>query len=126
MTTVLIAEDDDPSRSVYSLAMRARGYTVLEADNGAEAVCLAGEYGPDLVLLDLIMPVLDGREAARALQEDPATAFIPRLAISTSYLDPTAVDALAAEFALVLQKPFPLRKLLTAVEGLLKEPTAQG
>lgn len=60
MTTVLIAEDNEPLRTAYSMAMRARGYDVLEAENGAEAMRLAGEHRPDLVLLDLMMPALDG------------------------------------------------------------------
>ena len=125
MTTVLVAEDSEVIRTVYALAMRAKGYTILEAENGAEAVRLAGEHRPDLIILDLMMPVLDGWGAAEALSENPVTAQIPRLAITARTLDPCSLEMLAAKFALVLRKPFRLRELFAAMDKLLTKPPAQ-
>ena len=123
--TILIAEDNEAIRTIYALAMRARGYTVLEAENGAEGVRLAREHRPDLIVLDVMMPVLDGWGAAQALSENPATAGIPRLAMSALTLEPSSLDVLAAEFALVLRKPFRLRDLFAAVDELLANRSAQ-
>ena len=118
--TVLIAEDDWPSRSAFPEGLRAKGYTVLEAENGAEGVRLAEEHRPDLVLLDLMMPVLDGWSAAKELQENPATAPIPRVAITVLHLDRPTLDKLAADFALVLHKPIALRDLSVRIGGLIR------
>ena len=117
--TVLIAEDNESLRIALAEALRAKGYAVLEAENGAEAVRLAEEHRPDVVLLDLMMPVLDGWSAAKRLQENAATAKIPRVAITALHLDRSTQGALAADFALVLRKPLALRELFTVVEGLL-------
>ena len=125
MTTVLIAEDNEAIRTVYALAMRAKGYTVLEAENGAEGVRLAQEHRPDLIILDLMMPILDGWGAAEALSENPVTAQIPRLAITALSLDSSAMDVVPSRFALVLRKPFRLRELFAAMEALLAGPTGK-
>ena len=119
MATVLIAEDNEGIRSTMAGALRDRGYAVLEAENGAEAVRLAEEHRPDLLLLDLMMPVLDGWSAAKELQENPATASIPRVAITALTLEPSSLDMLPAEFALVLPKPIALREMFGAIEGVL-------
>ena len=123
--TLLIAEDNDSLRTALATALRATGYYVLEAENGAEAVRLAEEHRPDLILLDLMMPVLDGWSAAKVLQENPVTAGIPRLAITALHLDPSTRDKLAADFALVLRKPLVLREFCRAIEGVLTKPTEQ-
>ena len=117
--TILIVEDNEPIRFALATALRAKGYAVLEAENGAAAVHVAEEHRPDLVLLDLMMPVLDGWSAARELQENPTTARIPRVAITARDLGPATLDALAASFALVLRKPVGLPDLLAAIEGVL-------
>ena len=124
--TVVIAEDNETLRSALATALRAKGYNVQEAENGAEAVRLTQEHRPDLILLDLMMPVLGGLGAARELQENPVTAGIPRLAITASHLDPANRNVLSASFARVLQKPIRLRDLCAAMEGLLAERSAHG
>ena len=123
--TVLIADDNEPLRRAMAQALGTRGCAVLQAENGAEAVRLAQQHRPDLILLDLMMPVLNGLGAARALQENPATAHIPRVAITASDFDPTIQDALAASFDRVLGKPLRLRDLFGAMEELLAERMGQ-
>ena len=125
MTTVLIAEDDEPLRRAMAEALRTKGCSVLQAENGAEAVRLAQQHRPDLVLLDLMMPVLGGSGAARALQENPATSHIPRVAITASDYDPAVRDALAANFDRVLGKPLRLRELFAAMDELLADRMGQ-
>ena len=119
MATLLVVEDNEPIRFALATALRAKGYAVLEAENGAAAVRLAEEHRPDLVLLDLMMPVLDGWSAARELQDNSVTERIPRVAITARDLGPATLDALAASFALVLRKPVGLPDLITAIEGVL-------
>ena len=119
MTTILIAEDYEPTRSAIAEGLRTRGYAVVEAGDGAEGVRLTQQHHPDLVLLDLRMPVLDGWSAAKELQENPATASIPRVAITVLDLDRHALDKLAVDFALVLHKPLTLRDLSVTIGGLI-------
>ena len=122
MTTILIAEDYEPTRSAIAEALRCRGYAVVEAGDGAEGVRLTHQHHPDLLLLDLMMPVLDGWSAAKELQKNPATAHIPRVAITVLDLDGPTLDKLSADFAVVLHKPIALRDLSVTIGGLLKGP----
>jgi CheY-like chemotaxis protein len=79
---ILLAEDNDDARRVYGLILQHYGYTVVEAIDGAEAIRLAREVRPNLVLMDIGLPRLDGWEASRILKSDDATAAIPLLAFS--------------------------------------------
>ena len=80
--TILLAEDNDDARRVYGLILRHFGYSVVEAIDGAEAIRLAREVRPNLILMDIGLPHLDGWEASRILKSDDATATIPVLAFS--------------------------------------------
>lgn len=80
--TVLIIEDDADTRSIYRSALEKQGYRVVTASQGAEGVHLARRTSPDLILLDIRMPVMDGWGAARYLKSDPDTRSIPICAIS--------------------------------------------
>lgn len=90
------------------------GHEVTEAGNGAAALASVHKSAPDLVVTDIMMPVLDGVELIRALRADPATAEIPILSVSGDW--ELAVDADA-----VLAKPYRSAELLAVVEGLLQE-----
>ena len=126
MATVLIAEDNEGIRSTMAGALRDRGYAVLEAENGSDGMRLAQEHHPDVIILDLMMPVLDGWSAAKELERDPATARIPRLGLSAAHLESSSREMIAADFALLLQKPIALFDLFDAVERLLNGRAAQG
>jgi CheY-like chemotaxis protein len=80
--TVLIVEDDDDTRRVYSIMLRHSGFRVVEAANGGEAVQRALEDTPDLILMDMNLPILDGWEAARRIKSDPHTSAAPLVAFS--------------------------------------------
>lgn len=74
---VLVVEDDPDHRKICGTILRHYGYAVLEAGDGAEAVRLAGEHRPDVVLMDARLPILDGWSATRELKQDPSTRQIP-------------------------------------------------
>lgn len=85
--TVLLIEDDRDSRTVYSAVLRHAGFRVLEAEDGGEGVLLAQRYSPDLILMDVGLPRVDGWTATEALKADPATAHIPVVAITVHAQD---------------------------------------
>lgn len=80
--TVLIAEDNMDNRIIYATMLNHVGYTVVEANNGAEAVEMARTVRPDIILMDISMPVMDGYEATRVLKADAATRDIPIIAVT--------------------------------------------
>ena len=80
--TILLVEDDDDTRQIYSIMLRHSGYTVIEAATGAQAVDHAKAEPPDLILMDVNLPLFDGWEAARRIKSDPRTAAVPLIAFS--------------------------------------------
>jgi two-component system, cell cycle response regulator DivK len=80
--TILLVEDHDDTRRVYSLMLRHAGFRVLEAATGQEAVQRALDETPDLILMDMNLPMLDGWEAARRIKADPVAGAAPLLAFS--------------------------------------------
>ena len=80
--TILVAEDDPFYSNIYKFKLNKEGYTVFTATNGDEAIKLAKEHKPDLVLLDLIMPIKDGFETLRELKQDPLLKDVRVIVIS--------------------------------------------
>jgi CheY-like chemotaxis protein len=111
--TVLVVDDDPVVVALLAEALAARGYRVLAA-LGAQALRLAREARPAVVLLDLQMPQMDGAEVCRRLRAEPATAAIPIILISADERPGTATGALAVDDR--LPKPFDLNDLLAAVD----------
>lgn len=114
---ILIVEDDPAVGSMIEDYLGSNGYDTARAADGREAVHLAGELMPDLIVMDLMMPRLTGGEAARSLRQTPATMDIPILGISavadvTSIADLLPIDD-------VLPKPFDLDDLIDAISRLL-------
>jgi CheY-like chemotaxis protein len=122
--TVLIVEDDEDTRSIYASGLRARGYGVLTATQGAEGVHLARRNLPDLILLDIRMPVLNGWGAAHYLKTDPETRRIPIWGISAYDLDEeerTEVQRLG-HFDHFLMKPTDPSVVIAEIEEVLGPP----
>lgn len=116
--TVLIVEDNYDNRAIYTEMFRAAGFRVLEAHNGAEGVEQARESLPDLILMDLSMPVLDGWGAMKRLRADPRTARIPVIALSAHVvLGGDYRRSQEAGFVAYLTKPVEPRTVLEAVEA---------
>jgi CheY-like chemotaxis protein len=113
---VLVVEDDNDLRESLSQALRDHGFTVTPAANGQQALeLLHSGTRPTVILLDLMMPVLNGWELRHAIQEDPALATIPQLVIS-AYMDAAEQAVLGIPPDDCIRKPFHMRILLEALE----------
>lgn len=115
-TRILLIEDDEPTRHAYRKLLECNGYEVHEAENGADGLEAAELVGPDIVITDLIMPLLDGCEMARQLKADPATRPIPIIAATGESSRPRGDDA--HHFHAVLRKPFTPGEMLRVLEGV--------
>jgi CheY-like chemotaxis protein len=118
--TVLVVDDDDSIREITQLALEAvAGWHVLTADSGAAALELAQEHRPDAVLLDLMMPVMDGRATFHALRSDERTAHIPVVLVTAKLPvgETQAWDDMAV--AGVISKPFSPMTLGAEVASML-------
>ena len=102
---VLIVDDNQKNRKLARDLLRAAGLRTLEAATGAESIALADEHLPDVILMDVRLPDMDGTDAARALGAGTRTARIPVVALSALPLEPAADWFLAAGFSGYLEKP---------------------
>ena len=116
--TILIAEDYDDNRELLRVLLVGANYQVREARNGQECVDLACENPPDLIMVDLSMPELDGWEVFKALKANSSTAHIPCVAI-TAHTDSDRVRALQSGFSGFVGKPFRTEELLMTVARLV-------
>ena len=114
-TTVLIVDDDENNRRICSAFLGHMGYRVLEAADGVSAIAISRAERPQVVLLDIVLPVMDGYEIARRLKMDPATAHIPIIAFTADVLDGALNRAREAGADWFLAKPVELRHIATAV-----------
>ena len=121
--TILVVEDDPPLRRMIAMFLRAAGYLVRAAEDGPTGLALARGERPDLVLLDLMMPGLDGWEVLRRLKGDALTAAIPVLVLTASVDAPLTERALRLGAARFLAKPIDSRVLVEIVDGVLSEAT---
>ena len=118
---ILVVEDNLDLRELLSDAMSDAGYDVSEVSNGAEALARAEEWLPDAILLDLMLPVMDGAEFLRARQDRPFLARIPVMVLTAHPFHHRMLDGLGA--TLVVRKPYNLDVLLSAVEELCEGET---
>jgi DNA-binding response OmpR family regulator len=118
---ILIAEDDPALARLYSAYAQNRGHEALLARDGAETLLAAATELPDLILLDVLMPKLDGRDVLRQLKANPKTAAIPILVISALAGDQNLRDLLLELGAWdVLEKPVDLQIVFNKVERLIE------
>lgn len=115
---VLVVEDSDDLRHLFARMLRRRGYVVREAADGMAALESLANFLPDLVLTDLMMPILDGFELIRRMRASPATASIPVLAITADATPDADHRARAAGAADVLIKPVEFHTLLGRLSRL--------
>jgi len=111
---VLVVEDDPAVCDVLTRMLRRAGHTVRSASNGADAVILAQEQRPDIILMDLVLPMIDGLLATRRLKADARTAYIPVLALTARGLADEA-RARAAGCDGFITKPCAMEHLLAQV-----------
>lgn len=116
--TILVAEDHLDSRDALRALLEAFGYQVVVAVNGRQAVDVALEHAPDLILMDIMMPELDGFEATRELRQNPRTAQIPIIAVTA--MEGAHQLALQAGANDYVRKPIDIRGLVAKVHNWLK------
>ena len=119
MTTIMVVEDNEPSRDALSRRLERRGYRVLPALDGQQAVAAARAERPDLILMDLGLPGIDGWEATRQLKGDTATSHIPIIVLSAHAMTNDRDLALAAGGDDFDTKPVRFQQLLGKIEVLL-------
>ncbi|MCC6318901.1 MAG: response regulator [Gemmatimonadaceae bacterium] len=116
---VLLIEDNEDTRIVYSTILRHHGYRTIEAVDGEEGVARAAEVAPDVVILDISLPRMDGWAVAKRLRSEPATATVPMLAL-TAHASPGDRDRARREgFNGYLAKPCDPAAVLAEVRRLL-------
>ncbi len=120
MTKILVADDKATGRELVRAVLENSGYEVYEAGNGAEALELARQVQPDLIVLDLHMPVLDGFGVIEELRRDARFASTPVVALTASAMTGDRERAIAAGFTGYLSKPIQLSLLRAEVERLLR------
>ena len=118
--SVLLVEDNEDARRVYGLILRHYGFRVDETDNGADAVVLAARHRPDLVLMDIGLPGIDGWEASRLLKANPRTERIPLIAFSARVDSTADIAAAAAAFDGYILKPIAPKDLVRRVNAYLE------
>lgn len=117
--TILVVEDNEDNRIIYGTMLRAHGFVVNEASQGETAIAAARSAPPDLVLMDIGLPNMDGVEATRHLKADPRTASIPVLALTAHALQSERQRALEAGVDGYLVKPIGVVALVREVERAL-------
>ncbi len=115
MSTILIVEDDEKNMKLARDVLLAKGYAILEAVNGEDGVKLAIERKPDLVLMDIQLPGINGIEALRRVRADPACAGIPIVAFTASVMQADRSQISEAGFDDFIAKPINLREFLDTV-----------
>ena len=116
---ILIVEDDGDFQDIYQLYLRGESYEVLTASNGKEGLAVLEKETPDLIILDLIMPVMDGEEFYVRLREQVKWRSIPVLVASVNEHMPQQIQALGG-LAGNLRKPFGIDSLLEKIRANLK------
>ena len=125
--TLLLVEDNEDNRIIYSTVLRHLGYRVIEAQDGVEAVELARTAQPDLILMDISIPRMDGWEATRILRGDSRTSAIPIIALTAHALADDRERAAKVGFSSYLAKPIEPKVVVAEVrrwigEGAAKKP----
>jgi two-component system cell cycle response regulator DivK len=119
MKKLLLVEDNEMNRDMLSRRLERRGYSVVIAVDGEQGIALAREQKPDLILMDMSLPVLDGWESTRRLKQEPETQSIPVLALTAHAMAGERDKALAAGCDDYDTKPVDFTRLLSKIESLL-------
>lgn len=120
--TILLAEDHEDNRVALLTVLEHAGYRTLAASNGREAVEMAVEHRPDLVVMDLAMPEMDGKEAMRRIKSDPRTSATPVIVLTAMALSFDEESMVAEGFDGFLTKPSMPPQLLDEVRRLIGPP----
>jgi len=120
MSLILIVEDNERNLKLVRDVLQVKGYTTIEAMTGEDGVKLAIEQKPDLVLMDIQLPGINGIEALRILRANPETAAIPVIAVTASVMQHDRKQIMEAGFDAYVGKPINLKEFLDAVRKALE------
>ncbi len=116
---ILVVEDQEDNRAILRDLLQSVGYELIEAVNGEEALSMAVKHKPDLILMDIQLPVVDGYEATRRIKAEPALRGIPVIAVTSYALSGDEEKAREAGCDDYVTKPFSPRDLLAKVQAYL-------
>jgi CheY-like chemotaxis protein len=122
--TILVADDETHILHVVSLKLRNAGFIVITARDGQEALEMAQQEKPDLIITDYHMPQLSGLELCQRLKQDPATSGIPAIMLTARGYQLDPADTEQSGILRMLSKPFSPRQLLTTVNEVLEQAAA--
>jgi two-component system, cell cycle response regulator DivK len=121
---ILVVEDQEDNRRIIRDLLMSAGYELIEAADGEAGVRLAETERPDLILMDIQLPVLDGHEATRRIKSNPELSAIPIIVVTSYALSGDDVKAMEAGSDAYVAKPFSPRQLLTKIREFLPETAA--
>ena len=122
VTHVLLVEDNEVNSFLAQFLLEKAGFSVELATNGAQALDAARARRPDLILMDIRMPVMDGNEATTRLKADPALRDVPVVALSAHALPQEKARAIAVGCVAHIEKPIDVTTFIAQVSGLLRPP----
>jgi CheY-like chemotaxis protein len=125
MAKILLVEDNEMNRDMLSRRLERRGYTVVMAVDGRQGVEMAASQSPDLILMDMSLPVIDGWEATRRIKADERTKAIPVIALTAHAMSGDREKALEAGCDDYDIKPIELPRLIAKIEALIGKESAQ-
>ena len=123
MSLILIVEDNDKNLKLVRDVLQVKGYATIEAGTAEDGIVLARERKPDLILMDIQLPGMNGIEAIGVLRADPSTADIPVAAVTASVMQQDRNKITEAGFNAYVGKPINLNEFLATVRKLLEVPS---
>jgi CheY-like chemotaxis protein len=117
--SIVVADDDPDILSIVAMSLETQGYDVYKATNGREAVDLVRDHHPDLIILDMMMPVMSGYEAITELKADDTTKVIPIIGLSAKAMATDMERATDVGIDGYITKPFRIAQVLSVIEGYL-------
>jgi two-component system cell cycle response regulator DivK len=120
MPRILLVEDNEMNRDMLSRRLARKGYEVVLATDGAQGLTLAHSSAPDLILMDMSLPVISGWDATRSLKADPSTRPIPIIALTAHAMSADRAEALQAGCDDFDTKPIDLARLIEKIEALMR------
>lgn len=119
--TILVVEDQEDNRKILRDLLTSRGYEVIEATDGREGVRLTRDHRPDLILMDIQLPGMDGYEATRQIKADDDVKAIPIIVVTSYALSGDSQKAFAAGCDAYIAKPYSPRQMLARIQEFLPE-----
>ncbi len=113
---ILIAEDNEKNGKLMRVILEKAGYNAIEAENGEDVICLAKKIIPDLILMDIQMPVMDGIEAIKVLKTDPETRDIPVIALTSYAMAGDRERLLNESFNGYIPKPINVKRFIETIK----------